>query len=110
MSAYVPIVMSGNGSSTPLMVRPEQNIMWQAAPAYSFGLVATLSPGGSLTYTVQVTADPIPSATGNWNNHDVLYNQTSSANSNIAYPITGLRLVVTGYSSGTITLGVARWP
>ena len=84
--------------------------MSRAPPCYALGLGLTFSAGASLTATVQVTADPVPSAGGNWNNHDVLVNQVASANSNIAYPVTGIRLVVTNYSSGFVNLGVAQWP
>ena len=110
MSAYPGIKLSKQATSDPLDVNPPQNMMWQAAPAYALGLVCTVSNGGSLTYTVQVTADPIPSASGNWNNHEVLTAQTASANSNIGYPVTGVRLVVSIYSSGSVNLGVAQWP
>jgi hypothetical protein len=85
-------------------------MMWQASPAWSLGLICTMSSGANLTYTVQVTADQIPSLKGNWNNHDVLSSQTVSANSNIAYPVTGLRLVVANYVSGSVNLGIAQWP
>lgn len=76
----------------------------------SLGLIVTVSAGASLTYTVQVTADPNPSAGGNWNAHEVLTNQTVSANSNILYPVSGVRLNVSSYGSGTVTLGVVQWP
>jgi hypothetical protein len=110
MSAYQGIGLAANGTSPPLDVNPVANIYGQAAPAYAFGLICTLSVGASLTYTVQVTADPFPSPNGNWNNHDILANQTASANSNVAYPITGIRLVVTNWVSGSVNLGVAKWP
>jgi hypothetical protein len=91
------------------------NAVGQAAPvvvkkAPPLGLVATLSAGAVLTYSVQVTADPFPSSTGNWNNHDYLAALTVSANGNVLYPITGIRLVVTAYTSGSISLGIAQWP
>ena len=85
-------------------------MQWQAAPAYTLGLICTISSGGGLTYTVQVTADQQPNANGNWNNHEILASQTLSANSNIAYPITAARLVVTNYVSGSVNLGIAQWP
>ena len=36
--------------------------------------------------------------------------QTASATSNISYPVTGIRLNVTSYSSGSVNLGVVQWP
>jgi hypothetical protein len=74
------------------------------------GLVCTVSSGASLTYSVQITGDATPSPTGNWNNHDVLVGQTASAFSNVAYPVTGIRMNVTAYSSGSVTLAVTKWP
>lgn len=110
MSAYPGIKLSGNGTSAALNVSPPQNILWEAPPAYALGLIVSLSNGAGLTYTAQITADQIPSLNGNWNNHDILQNQTVSSNSNIAYPVTGVRLVVTNYVSGSVNLGVAQWP
>ena len=110
MSAYPSVKLSAQGNSAPIDVSPPQNMMWQAAPAYALGLICTVSNGASLTYSVQVTADQIPSANGNWNDHDVLTGKTTSANSNIAYPVSGVRLVVTAYTSGSVNLGVAVWP
>jgi hypothetical protein len=110
MSAFAGIKASAQGVTAPIIVVIPENVIWQAAPAYALGLVCTVSSGATLTYSVQVTADQIPSASGNWNNHDVLVNQTASANSNIAYPVTGLRLNVASYTNGSVNLGVAFWP
>ncbi len=110
MSAYPGTLMSANGNSPPTVIKLEQNVHWQAAPQYALGVVVTMSPAANLTYTVQVTADQVPSPNGNWNNHDVLVAQVTSANSNVAYPITGVRLQVTNYVSGSVNMGVAKWP
>ena len=110
MSGFPGVKQSKLGASAPIAVSPPTNMMWQAPPAYALGLVCTVSSGASLTYSVQVTADLIPSPNGFWNDHDVLTAQTASANSNIAYPVTGVRLNVTVYVSGSVNLGVAQWP
>jgi hypothetical protein len=94
------ITVSSQAASTPVNVA--------GALIKTFGLVATVSPGASLTYNVEVTADVNPSAGGNWNPHDVIRGMTASANGNIAYPITGIRLNVTTWVSGSVTLGIAR--
>ena len=104
------ITVSALGNSNPLKIGATYS-----PPAYgnaiSIGLICTLSAGASLTYSVQVTADAVPSnATGNWNNHDIIANLTASANSNIAYPVTALRVNVSSYSSGSVTCGIAQWP
>lgn len=110
MSAFPGIKMSAVGKSAPLVIDMSQAPYFTPSSNYVLGLIATLSAGANLTYTVEVTADPVPLAGGNWNSHDVLVLQTASANSNIAYPVTGVRLNVTAYTSGTINLGVAKWP
>ena len=114
MSGYQGIKLAANGTSAPLVVtRPQQGPTYNldvAQASFMLGLIVTLSPDGNLTYTVQVTADPTPSPNGNWANHDVLALMTTGKISNVDYPITGLRLVVTNYVSGSVNLGVALWP
>lgn len=53
---------------------------------------------GTVTCTVQYTFDDVfaPSydpSSGNWTNHPSLTSLTLSADSNIAYPVTGVRIV-----------------
>jgi hypothetical protein len=111
MSAFPSILMTSAGNSAPLIIDlTALPSVFLPSANYTLGLIATVSSGASLTYTVQVTADQKPTSTGNWNSHDVLVNQTGSANSNIAYPVTGIRLNVTNYVSGSVNLGVAKWP
>lgn len=108
MSAIGAINLAANGTSPPLSIMFTGTLSTQLD--FLLGLMLTLSAGASLTATVQVTGDQTPNANGNWNNHDILFNQTASANSNIAYPVTGVRLVVTGWVSGSVNLAVTRWP
>jgi hypothetical protein len=110
VSAFQGVKVASQAASAPIVIVIPENVMWQAAPAYALGLICTVSSGASLTFSVQVTADPFPSAGGNWNNHDVIVNKTGSVNSNIAYPVTGVRLNVTAYTNGSVNLGVAYWP
>ena len=111
MSAYPGVSLSAAGASPPIYITPGPSSYF--LPISSLGLICTVSPGASLVYSVQVSADPItgsnPNLT-NWNNHDVLTNQAGSANSNIVYPVTAVRLNVTSYTSGSVNLGVAQWP
>jgi hypothetical protein len=66
---------------------------------------------GTITYKVQYTFDNVfaagydPTAgTSNWFDHPTLVG-SSSANSNIAYPVTGLRLITTaGSGSAALTI------
>jgi hypothetical protein len=112
MGGLQGIKATGAGTTSIILVNPISTWGGGSAPvpSWSLGLICTVSAGASLTYTVQVTGDPVPSANGNWNNHDTLNGLTTSANDNVAYPITGLRLNVTTFSSGSINLGVVLWP
>ena len=71
-------------------------------------LILNFSTGAVATASVQVTGDPQPSTTAVWNNHDTMANQTTSANGNIAFPVTAVRLYLPAYTSGTITLDVVE--
>lgn len=108
MRAYSALIMNGPGASDFRVISLAPISHGQMSGL--IGLVATVSPGASLNYSVQITCDENVSANGNWNNHDVLTNLASSANSNIAYPITAYRLFVNSYSSGSVNLGAAQWP
>lgn len=106
-------VMSGVGASG--IIRPYDTnavLVGQltALPIQNLGLFCTVSPGASLTYSVQVSGDIAPSATGNWNNHDTLLGLSASANGNILYGTSGIRLVVSALVSGSVSLGVVQWP
>jgi hypothetical protein len=67
---------------------------------------------GTITYTVQYTYDDVfaPNynpATGNWLPHPSLTAQTATKDSNIAYPVRGVRLT-TSAGTGTATLTVIQ--
>jgi hypothetical protein len=110
MSAFPGVLMTAAGNSAPTYVKLEQNVHWAAPPAYALGFLVTVSPTANLTYNVQITGDQMPTANGNWNNHDVLQGLTQSANSNVSYAITGYRLNVSNYVSGSVNLAVTKWP
>ena len=70
----------------------------------ALGVVVT----GTVSYTVQYTFDNVFAAgynpsSGNWINHPSLTAQTATKDSNIAYPVTGIRLVQNS-GTGTTTL------
>lgn len=65
------------------------------------------------TANVQVSNDPSvesPSSAiasgAHWNLHDVLQNMTGDRNSSLAYPVLYVRLQVTAWTSGTVTLNI----
>jgi len=72
-----------------------------------FNVALGVVVSGTVTYTVQYTFDDVfakdynPS-TGTWTDHPTLTAQTTTKDSNIAYPVRGIRLTV---SSGD---GTAR--
>lgn len=72
-----------------------------------FNVALGVTVTGTVNYTVQYTFDDVFAAdyspgSGNWVDHPSLAAQTASKDSNIAYPVRGIRLVV---NSGT---GTAR--
>ena len=64
---------------------------------------------GTITYKVQYTFDNVfaptyVAASGNWFDHPTLVG-SASGNSNIAYPVTGIRLITTaGSGSAALTI------
>jgi hypothetical protein len=110
MGAYPPIVLNAIGPSAFQLVNRMLS-PYAESPRRDFfnlGISVAVSPGASLTYQVELTDDPVPSDTGNWVPHNILFGQTSAV-SNINYSITAYRLNVTAYTSGSATLGVAWW-
>ena len=85
------VTANGVMTTPPIEIIPSQ---WFAG----VGILVTIPNGVIATYTVQISGDSPHVNPTNWNNHDVLTNQSSSANSNLAYPATWLRLNVTAYS------------
>jgi hypothetical protein len=117
MGAYPGVTLAAAGISAPIILNlsrgwPPNNLVpfSNPSPAWGLGILVTLSSGASLTYTVEMTGDVIPTASGNWNAHDTLVAQTASANGNVAFPITGVRLNVTNYTNGSANMAVVQWP
>jgi hypothetical protein len=80
---------------------------------YSNGVGLIVSILGVLNCSVQVTGDNIFAEgyrpiLGNWNFHDTLFNLTASANGNLEYPVTGVRLAILEYTSGFANLSVVQ--
>ena len=75
----------------------------------NMGLAVTVT--GTITYKVQYTFDNIYAdnyvpASGNWFDHPTLVG-SASVNSNIAYPVNGIRLITTA-GTGTATLTIIQ--
>lgn len=77
------------------------------------GVCVALSSGASLTYTVQVTADDVQgnnysSATGRWLDWDQATGKTAGLAVALTFPVSAMRLNVTTWTSGTVTLGIVQ--
>ena len=64
---------------------------------------------GTVSYTVQYTFDDVFAlnynpASGNWTNHPTLTAQTVTKDSNIAYPVRGVRITQTGTGTTVLTI------
>jgi len=95
------IQLSAAGTSLPVVLRRD---------LFHFGIGLLVTVDATVTacnYTVQVCGDKEGSPATHWNNHDILQNLTASANSNLAFPVVSLRLVVASYTgTGNITLNI----
>lgn len=100
-----PVVISITGSSRNSNVVPVDNYI---SPS-NMGLAVVVS--GTITFKVQYTFDDVfargydPTA-GNWFDHPTLVG-SASGNSNIAYPVSGIRLITTA-GTGTATLTIIQ--
>lgn len=77
------------------------------------GLIVTVSPGASLTYSLEITGDKLRAdgynpSSGNWNKHDTIVDQSVSKNGTLIFPVTGIRLNVSQWTSGSVTLSVIQ--
>lgn len=97
------------GSATTSAVIP----LDQYISPFNVSIGVTLSAGAGLTYKVQHTFDDVfdPSfnpATAAWFDHASVTGKTANADGNYAFPIKGLRLNVTAYTTGNATLTVLQ--
>lgn len=97
-------VLNANVSSPVVPVTPDMVRGSFMLP----NILCTLSNGANLTFTVQQTGDNITApgysaAAGNWQPVTGLSGLTASANGPLGACVTGLRVTVTGYVSGTLT-------
>lgn len=77
-----------------------------------FNVALNVVVSGTVTYTVQYTFDDVFAAnfnpsTANWTNHPSLTAQSVTKDSNIAYPVRGIRLNVSA-GTGTATLTIIQ--
>lgn len=80
---------------------------------FNVGLGAVLSDSATLTYDVQHTFDDVFAAnfnpaTATWFDHPTLADKTASSDGNYAYPVTAVRLNVSAWTDGSVTLTVIQ--
>lgn len=100
-----PVIISLIGSPMTSNVVPIDNYI---SPS-NMGIAVVVS--GTITYKVQYTFDNVFAqnyvpASGNWFDHPTLTG-SASLNSNIAYPVTGIRLT-TSAGTGTATMTIIQ--
>lgn len=80
------------------------------ADNFQVGLGCIVSPGAVLTYKVQHTFDDVfdSTVTPNWFDHSAITGKTASIDGNYAFPVTAIRLVVTAYTSGSVSMAVLQ--
>jgi hypothetical protein len=80
-------------------------INWGAVN-FGIGFGCVISAGAGLTYKVEHTFDNVFSSavTPTWFDHASVVAKTASADGNYAYPIRAVRLTVTAWTSGNVTL------
>lgn len=77
---------------------------------FNVSLGCVVSAGATLTYKVQHTFDDVwnSSVTPTWFDNASITGRTASSDGNYAYPITAVRLVVTAWTSGSVTMTVIQ--
>lgn len=99
-----PIYVSVTGANSSSSVIPTNTY----ANPFNVGFGVKII-SGSVNYTIQHTFDDVWSATFNpstatWFNHPTVAAQTSAADGNYAFPVTGIRLVGNAGNVGTAML------
>lgn len=104
------VVLTGGAGFVPGPSSPIPTLLKR----FAFGctVMVSFSPGGTASYWVEVTGDPQNKPFVYWNTHDILGSGTYPAtpvtipaNSNLAFPCTGVRLQCTALS-GTIAMSL----
>jgi hypothetical protein len=73
---------------------------------FQIGIGCVINGGGTLTYKVQHTFDNIfdPNVTPTWFDHSTITGKTTNSDGNYAFPVRAIRLNVTAYTSGSVTM------
>lgn len=99
------IELDANGTSDPIQVDYEQT-------DFKLGLQVDYLNSGDGTATVQCTMAENPRETNRWydvlNMVDIANSSNNGAQGNIFFPVTGVRLVTAGQTTGEIRLTVLQ--
>jgi len=106
MARPVRVTVSSATASNPIPLNTY-------ADPFNVGIGCDVSAGGSLTYTVQHTFDDVQApafdpATATWYSNSTIVAQTADKDGNYAYPVTAIRILVTTYTSGSVTMTVIQ--
>lgn len=76
---------------------------------FNIGIGVAVAAGSTLTYSVEYTFDDVAAnnfnpATATWTALSTLSGKTATADGNIAYPVTGVRLNMTAWTAGSATV------
>ena len=84
---------------------PAQPVNWRASN-FNVSIACVVSVGAILTYKVQYTYDNVfdSTVTPTWYDHLYLNSQIASADGNIDQPVVAIRLNVTNYTNGDVTM------
>lgn len=101
------VSLSAVGVSAPIPL-PMKGYIYAGS---GVSLLLNFSGGGPAVAnaTVEVSSDPNAinaPASAKWNAHDTLAGKSADANSSIVYPLAAVRLRLTTWSSGTVSLDV----
>lgn len=82
---------------------------WRLDP-FNVSLGCVVSGGANLTYKVQHTFDNVldASVTPTWFDHSSITGQTGNKDGNYAFPVTAVRLNVTAFTGGSVTMTVIQ--
>ena len=92
------VAKTGVGSSSAIVVNT--NI---SPVNIGFGVIVT----GSATYTVQHTFDDPATGFSTWFSHPTVVDETTNQDGNYAFPVTGIKVLVTA-GAGTATLKLVQ--
>lgn len=102
----VRVTVSSQAASAPIPLDHYQG-------PFNVGIGVAVSAGATLTYSVQHTFDDVNAAgfdpsTAVWYTNSALGAKNTTLDGNYAFPVTAVRLNVTAYTSGSVTMTLVQ--